>query len=62
MYFFGLYKIEKPSEARYEKPFRANLAFTMDETARQLVRLNFFYEVLRGEEVVGRVKIIQYLD
>jgi len=53
-----VYKIEKPSEATYNKPFKVHLAFTMDEKAKEVIDLNTTYEVLRGSEVIGNARIL----
>lgn len=56
--FSFVYKIENPLEARYGKPFKAELAFTMIEAVTGIVKLNHVYEVLRGREVIGTVGLI----
>jgi len=60
--FSFIYKIENLLEASYERPFKVKLAFTMNETARNVVELNYFYEVLRGTEMIGEIKLIQFLE
>lgn len=57
-----VYKIESPLEAKYGKPFRAELAFTMIEAVIGAVKLNQSYEVLRGQEVVGIVSLNNILN
>ena len=59
--FSFIYKIENRLEARYEKPFKVKLAFTMIETVKDIVKLNYFYEVLRGQEIIGKIMILQFL-
>jgi hypothetical protein len=59
--FSFVYKFENPLEARYEKPFKIKLAFTMIETVRDVIELNCFYEVLRGQELAGRIVLIESL-
>lgn len=59
--FSFVYKIENPLEARYGKPFKAELAFTMIEDVTNIVKLNHTYEVLRGPENVGTVSLINTL-
>ena len=46
--FSFVYKIERPLEAQYGIPFKAELAFTMIEVVRNIIKLNNTYEVLRG--------------
>lgn len=60
--FSVVYKIEDPSAAEYDKPFRADLAITMIETAQAIVELNRAYEVLRGEEHIGTVRLLNPLE
>lgn len=57
-----VYKIVNPLEAKYNKPFRAELAFTMIEVVIGIVKLNRSYEVLRGQEVVGTVSLINAIE
>jgi hypothetical protein len=60
--FSFIYKIENLFEANYEKPFKVKLAFTMIETVRNVVELNCIYEVLRGNEMIGKIKLIQLFE
>lgn len=60
--FSFVYKIENPSEANYGEPFKIELAFTMIETVKETVELNFEYEVLRGQESIGNVKLNTILE
>jgi hypothetical protein len=59
--FSFVYKIENPKEAEYGKPFKVELAFTMVETVAAIVKLNHPYEILRGQEIVGTVSLINSL-
>lgn len=56
--FSFAYEIENPLEARYEKPFKAKLAFTMSEVIDDFIKLNTRYEVLRGQEVIGTMILL----
>lgn len=60
--FSFVYKIVNPLEAKYNKPFKSELAFTMIEAVIGIVKLNRSYEVLRGQEVVGTVTLINALE
>jgi hypothetical protein len=60
--FSFVYKILNPSEAKYDKSFKADLAFTMIETVKNIFKLNQTYEVLRGPESIGIVKLINVLE
>jgi hypothetical protein len=60
--FSFVYTIEKPLEARYDEPFNAKLAFTMIESVKNNIQINYAYEVLRGQELIGFVNIINFLD
>ena len=59
--FSFVYKIENPFEANYEMPFKADLAFTMIEVVENILQLNHTYEVLRGQEPIGIVKLLSWL-
>ena len=59
--FSFVYKIEKPLEAEYGRPFRADIAITMIEIAASIVELNHPYEVLRGQEIIGTARLIKPL-
>jgi hypothetical protein len=50
------YKIEKPSEAFYEKPFDVQMYFIMDGMEK-IIKLGQIYDVWRGEEPVGIIII-----
>jgi hypothetical protein len=60
--FSFVYKIENPLEAKYGKPFKAELAFTMIEAVKVIIQLNHICEVLRGQESVGTVTIVRILE
>jgi hypothetical protein len=53
-----IYKIKKPLEAQYGQPFKAELAFTAIQMVKNIVRLNYPYQVSRGQEIIGTVKLI----
>jgi hypothetical protein len=57
--FSFVYKMENPLEAKYGSPFNAELSFTVIETVINVVELNHSYEVLRGQEIIGRVSLIR---
>lgn len=59
--FSFVYKIEKHLEAKYGEPFKAELAFTMIEVVTKCIELNHVYEVLRGQEIIGSVWLINAL-
>ena len=59
--FTFFYKIEKPLEAFYEKPFKARLFFIMDEMEK-VIELGKAYDVWRGEELIGSINIISYIE
>ncbi len=59
--FSFVYKIKNPSEAKYGKPIKADLAFTMIEDVKDIVKLDQTYEVLRGQEIIGTVKLLKPL-
>ena len=60
--FSFVYKIENPLDAKYKEPFKAELAFTMIEAIKEIIQINRIYEVLRGEEKIGTVKIFNVLE
>lgn len=60
--FSFVYKIESPLEAKYEKPFKAELAFTMIEAVIKSIKLHDAYEVLRGQEIIGTIRLINALE
>jgi hypothetical protein len=59
--FSFVYKIENPLQANYGLPFKADLAFTA-ESAKDVIQLNHDYEVLRGQETVGTVKLTNAVE
>lgn len=56
-----VYKIIEPLEARYDKPYNAKLSFTMIEVVRNIIKLNHTYVILRGEESVGTLNLVEIL-
>lgn len=60
--FSFLYKIENPLGANYDKPFKVELAFTMIEAVIKVIKLNYTYEVLRGQETIGTIILIDSLE
>src|SRR5258708_3549784 len=54
-----VYKIDNASEAIYDKPFKVHLSFTMYERAKDIIKLNHTYEVLRGSEIIGNIRILK---
>lgn len=56
--FSFVYKIEEPLKAEYDTVFRAMLAFTMPEVVGDVVKLNTTYEILRGQESIGSVRLL----
>ena len=55
--FSFVYKIDEPIEASYDNPFNAKLSFMMIDLVKDIIQLNHSYEVLRGPETIGVVKI-----
>lgn len=60
--FSFVYKIKKPSEAKYGVPFEAEISFTMIENVKTAIKIGYTYEVLRGPEVLGTVCLITPLE
>lgn len=58
--FTFFYKIEHPTESFYEKPFNILMSFIMDGMEK-VIEINQTYDVWRGEEFIGNVKIIRAL-
>ena len=52
------YKIEQPASATYENPFNILMSFIMDGMEK-IIELNQMYDVWRGEEFIGQVKIVR---
>lgn len=50
------YRIEQPIEAFYEIPFNIQMSFIMDGMEK-IIKPNQIYDVWRGEEFVGKLKI-----
>lgn len=57
-----VYKIENPSIAIYNKPFKISIAFTMSEEVKNIIQLNYTYEVLRGQENIGTLEIVSAIN
>ena len=59
---FGfVYKIKNPLHAIYGQPFKVELSFSMIEEVVNIVKLNHSYEVLRGEESIGKVSLTNFI-
>ncbi len=52
-----VYKIIHPLEANYGKPFEIDMAFIWSEVALEILQLEHTYQVLRGQEEIGIVKL-----
>jgi hypothetical protein len=59
--FSFIYKIEDPFTANYRISFNVKLSFMLYEEVKKLIQFNQIYEVLRGTESIGTVKIINIL-
>ena len=51
-----------PLQAHYNFPFDADISFTAFESVKGLVSLNYMYEILRGQEQIGTLKLIRFID
>lgn len=60
--FSFVYKIINPREANYNESFEIYLAFTMIEVANEVIKLNIEYELLRGQESIGILKLKTAVD
>lgn len=60
--FSFVYKLQNPARAIYEEPFKADLAFTMIEAVQELINMNTIYNVSRGPELIGTIRIIRALN
>ncbi|GHV18921.1 hypothetical protein FACS1894169_15790 [Bacteroidia bacterium] len=58
--FTFFYVIEQPTESFYEKPFNILMSFIMDGMG-EIIELYQTYDVWRGEEFIGNVKITKLL-
>ena len=56
-----IYTIDEPINASYHKPFKAKLSFMLIDEVRKLIKLNQTYEVLRGPEPIGDIKLMAAL-
>lgn len=60
--FSFVYKIDQPGLAKYNTPFKIILAFTIDyDVVTKFVYQNRAYDVLRGEEDIGSIEILEFL-
>ncbi|MEO5646330.1 MAG: hypothetical protein ABIO57_01000 [Candidatus Paceibacterota bacterium] len=59
--FSFVYKIERPDGAEYGIPFSAHVAFTATEHVQEILLLDKVYEVLRGEELIGKIVLAEKL-
>lgn len=50
------YKIDDLLNASYNKPFRVQISFLMEEV-KNIIKMNHTYEVWRAEEPIGIVEI-----
>ena len=60
--FSFVYRLIDSLAAKYEKPFKVDLSFTMFEAVIKTIKLHHTYEVLRGEEIIGTVRLINLID
>ena len=59
--FSFVYKIDQPELANYDMSFKIRMAFTVDhEVIKKFIHQNHAYEVLRGEELIGSVEMIEF--
>ena len=56
--FTFFYMIEHPETAFYDIPFNIRISFIMEEI-QDFIEFNKIYDVWRGEEFIGQVKIIE---
>jgi hypothetical protein len=54
------YKLEAPLEAKYNNPFLAKLSFLVEDAMKSF-HLNHIYEVMRGQEDNGTIKLISII-
>lgn len=57
-----VYEIENPVLAEYGKSFKAKLSFTTIEAVLNSLYLDHNYEVERGDESIGTVKLLSVID
>jgi len=60
--FSFIYKIDEPINASYDNPFSAKLSFMLIDEVKKILKSNQSYEVLRGPETIGMVKIVSTLE
>lgn len=59
--FSFIYEIKDPLNAQYNKPFVIELSFLLFEEVKKIIKINHNYKVLRAEEFIGSVKIVNVL-
>jgi hypothetical protein len=59
--FSFVYMIDNPEDAKYNRPFKVQIAFTMVKGAMHTVKLHEPYKVLRGQENIGWLTISDIL-
>ncbi len=57
-----VYKIENPLDAKYNNSFKVKISFTAKDAILKVIRLNHIYEVCRGQESIGTIKLINKID
>ena len=57
-----VYRIREPLMARYGQTFEADLSFTMIDKLSSVVKLGESYDLFRGQEPIGKVKIVSRID
>lgn len=60
-HFSFIYKINEPLKSKYEEPFVAYISFTMIETVKEIVKLGVFYKILRGQENIGTIELVEQI-
>jgi hypothetical protein len=55
-----VYEILEPQIATYDAPFSVKIAFTFFDSVRNVLQINKSYPVMRGEEVIGTIRLAQY--
>ena len=60
--FSFIYKIKNPVSAVYNKPFECYMSFIVVDPINEHIKLNESYEVLRGMESIGTIKLINILE
>lgn len=57
-----VYKIENPIEASYVNPFLVKLSIFFIEKVAEKLQLNYTYETMRGQEIIGTIKLISIIE